>query len=420
MNQQKLERVAKKLEDIASKMVDARGKDIPLGWTIMVEGNPLTMLPDQVEEFRDILNDLINKEGWGEKFSEKFIDDRLQKILVSLASEHKDETAAQHLLRLLEEYANFDTVHTVYIPLVGVVIPSSELELGNIRLVNITQPAIDAVLDNARSIIDQTTHTLQEKVSITQRYAEDISQNLTRRLFAVYQVNAEPSRALERGEEETRRALELLRFAAASFRSDNKMVIGLAGEANRVLRWSLAISEKHVSTNSRVIGAVVPLELTDDRLAHMEKIGVFVLSNVLRKAEADISDFERTLLRSLHWFSSAQTQGEPENRFLNLVTSLETLLTPRDGNPIGTAIAEGVALLLSDNLADRKRVKRRIKELYQQRSAVSHGGKKPILDSDLRELEVFSGSLLMVLIHRRAEFSSQKALLDWLEDAKLA
>jgi hypothetical protein len=68
------------------------------------------------------------------------------------------------------------------------------------------------------------------------------------------------------------------------------------------------------------------------------------------------------------------------------------------GSPIGTALAEGVALLLDDTLDARRALKKRMKELYGKRSAVSHGGGKAILDVEYAEMEQAAGALLVTLI----------------------
>jgi len=57
----------------------------------------------------------------------------------------------------------------------------------------------------------------------------------------------------------------------------------------------------------------------------MERIGAFKLSDILAKPEKQLTDFEKTLLRTLHWFSSSLTQPEIENQLLNMITCLETI-----------------------------------------------------------------------------------------------
>jgi hypothetical protein len=144
------------------------------------------------------------------------------------------------------------------------------------------------------------------------------------------------------------------------------------------------------------------------------------LSEMLKKDTQHQTDYERTVLRAVHWFAAAQIQVERENEFLNLVTCLETFLTPRDGNPIGTAIAEGVALLLENGLAKRKQTKRRVQELYRLRSGVSHGGAKAVSDTDLAELRDIAERLVRKMIELAPQLNSQKDLLQSIEDMKLA
>lgn len=196
---------------------------------------------------------------------------------------------------------------------------------------------------------------------------------------AEFLVIAEPGRARERAEEETRRVLEILRYSIPSLYPDNcRINVSLMGEISRTSRWIPIISSdsKSFSESSRAVGPLVPFELGDSDIKQMEEIGAFKLSDILAKPEKQLTDFEKTLLRTLHWFSSSLTQDEIENQLLNMITCLETLLTPRDGTPIGTAIAENVAILIRTGYEDRITLKKKVQEIYRSRSAVSHGGRK--------------------------------------------
>ena len=96
------------------------------------------------------------------------------------------------------------------------------------------------------------------------------------------------------------------------------------------------------------------------------------------------------LLRSIHWFASSQTQFEKENKFLNLMTCLETLLTPSGmaliSPSLANQVAEGVARLLTTELEDRIALKKRVHALYGMRSGASHGGQKAIQETDVLDL----------------------------------
>jgi len=162
---------------------------------------------------------------------------------------------------------------------------------------------------------------------------------------------------------------------------------------------------------SKLIGQIALFKLDNESIGKMEKIGAFKLFDTLAKERQQLSDFEEALFRSIRWFSNHLDQYEIENQFLSLVVCLETLLTPRDNDPICNAIAEGIAILsiTNDNNGDdmiekRMDLKSRVKKLYRKRSGISHGGKKQMFESEVRELKMIAMILLMEMIRRKHEF----------------
>ena len=109
-----------------------------------------------------------------------------------------------------------------------------------------------------------------------------------------------------------------------------------------------------------------------------------------------------------------------DNILLGLITCIETFLTPRDGGPVTTAIAESIAIIGGKDLASRKRLKKKVKGLYRLRSRISHGGKKAILDADLAALRQITAGLTMTMIQKRNDFETITAFLEWIEDQKLS
>ena len=108
-------------------------------------------------------------------------------------------------------------------------------------------------------------------------------------------------------------------------------------------------------------------------------VGGMNLSNILQKPYSDLSDFEETLLRGVHWLSNSHSQLELETKFTCLVTCLETYFTPRGGDQIANAIAEGTSFLIFDSKNERIALKGLVKKLYGKRSAISHGGRQAVL-----------------------------------------
>jgi hypothetical protein len=150
------------------------------------------------------------------------------------------------------------------------------------------------------------------------------------------------------------------------------------------------------------------------------KLFPYEVVNILNMGNAS-SDFEKAILRAIHWFSLAEKQPGNENKILALITCLETFLTSEYGNPIRNTVAEGSAIILEKTLDSRKYIKQRINEFYKQRSSISHGGgSKNILDSDIAELKKLVQLFIQNMIKRRSEFKARKDVLEWIDDQKLS
>ena len=397
-------------EEEATRLVALRGR----GYTLHQETD---------REYRRLLSALLNKHHWSERVSEKWLDRRLSEILVDLLHSPTAMRAAIAQTKLEElrgVYEDSLEQVTAYLPVLGVVLRDGDLRVGTVTLRVATEGLLEQLADRLQAIVERTLNTPDEQAAIYQQLRNDLQRGFVAGLVSEFNIVAEPGRALERAEEETRRALELLRFAIPVFYPrDRHVMIGLPGDVIYTRRGSLVLGASHYTWNSEIGGARDHLELNRDRLSHLNSLGFSTFSELLGQSNSVLNDFERVLLSALHWFSSAQTQVELENGFLSLMTCLETMLTPRDGSPIGTAVAEGVALILAEELETRRYVKKHLRELYKKRSAVSHGGSKAVLASDYATLEDWAGGMIVRLVHLRERFRSHQDLFDYLDELKL-
>lgn len=376
---------------------------------------------EALEKHHEIIDSLLNESEWGDKFSEKHVTSKVEEILCTVLREGDKAHPEEHVAELAEEFDSFDERRIVYVPLAGLRV-SKDVEMGAVKLVNMTEEVCDEIYRKVEAIITVSPNPQPAKDSMLESIRQDLANRFLGHVCAKFEVVAEQTRAKERAEDEARRALDLLRFSIPTIFRDNQQVqVGLAGEVGYATRQTFSlVPNRRWSQSDNAVGSVTPFKLTPDSIERMEDIGVFKLSRLLQKDEAALNDLERVILRSVHWFANAQSQPEIENQFLNLIISLETLLTPRDGNPIGTAIAEGVAFLLTEGVEERRAMRKRIKRFYGQRSAVAHGGKKPILQKDLVELKNTAGSLIVRILHFDEPLHSQKDLLAWIEERKFS
>lgn len=396
---------------------------------IFSEGAGFALLDQTVDKYESLVKDILGQNDLSYKFSEKYIEKRLKSVIAKIIqSNEKERCARKSLEDLINSLLNYNQEWTVLVPLAGLELELDSIELGKITIFKMTHQRMEEFLAQFDKITLASTTRMKAKQEMM-RVSHDIFESLLGDACAKLQVVAEPERARERAEEETRRVLDILRYCIPFlYQRSFRVNVSLKAEKSRQPRWTPIIScdMKSSFLTSKLIGQMVPFRLNKENIGEMETIGAFKLFDTLAKERRQLSDFEEALLRSIHWFSNHLDQYEIENQFLSLVICLETLLTPRNNDPTCNAIAEGIAILLitkvnsKDNVFDkRKALKSRVKKLYGKRSGISHGGKKQIFESEVRELEMIAKFLLMEMTRRKHEFQSQEKLLAWIEKQKL-
>jgi hypothetical protein len=368
-------------------------------------------------DFEDLISKLLKNNKWSEKYSERFLSDQLLDIIAELIKDRQLNASQACIKKLVAGYESFTKENVVFIPIGGIALNLPELVVGNIKFRKIARDGNQEPFARLDSHIANTQWTRQHE-EVKQRFFGGYGIIIC----AEFRVVAEPHRAEERAIEECNRVLELLRYSIPSLYKDFQRVeIGFLWEIiqshGAVLTVESLTPAYHCS--SRIIGPATLFEISETTLQALESLGIFQVGKILQKNQ-EANDFEKAILRAIHWHGTSVSQTEIENKFLNLLISIESLLTPKEREPIANAIAEGVAFVLGDDLRKRLHLKKRMKQLYGQRSGLSHGGSKEILESDLSHLQDIVGKLLVWAIRQVDKFKSHAELFDWIEEQKLS
>jgi hypothetical protein len=358
------------------------------------------------DEYIAILNQFLKEKGWRAMFTEKFIVEKINSVILKMIKDGTEDKAKDHLDEMIKELESFSTKQmTVYIPIHGIEKPITKIQIGNITL---------------RCLDDTEIEALIEKVEKDSIEIEQINKHIRGHICAEYCAIAEPDRALELAEEETRRAIDLIRYAnLVLYNQTMRVAVGMSGDICSSWRYAVIhpMDTRSFSSRKTLIGPLYEFEFSDENIETMEKIGVFKLSEVLQKDE--LNPFEVDLLSSVHWFANSQTKLERADKLLNLITSLEILFTPNSGDPISQNIAESTAILIVDDPVERKKIIKIIRDLYALRSKLSHHGKGEVLDSHIQYLIKINCIVLTILVSRITEFETKDELHKWIEYKKL-
>ena len=374
-------------------------------------------------EFRWAYRTLLEEPGWSDTFSEQYASRKLGEVLRESVADGKSDQLEASLDRLLECCQRFDTERLVIVPLAGIRLKTRPLPLGRVTLKTMTKTEARRIRTQFRA---QALKSAPKRQVISRRFADDLKTWTTDLIGAPYAeiaVVAEPKRALERAEDETRRAVDLLRYALPVLVDEIEYhAIGLAGEVHSGKRVATSIPRTYDAYTRHVAGhgRLIDVEISSTTMPKLRRIGVMKMSRVLQKPIDNVTEFEEALLRAVHWCGQGNSQTTRESQLLGLVTSLECLFTRERGQPIAASIREGVALTIARGLSRRKQVAKQVQSFYDQRSKISHGGRTSVLDSDLQELRRIVGTVIAKLIRRTNEFASRRDFHEWIQDQRLS
>lgn len=407
-----------------SKMLESTSTPDKLGTratkVIGEKGIGFALLDEQAEAYFNLLKKLSNLPGWREKVSEKFLDAKLRAIMCHAFRQKTTDEISKQLQDMDREIDEIRAEASVYVPLSGITLHTGDVAIGNVVLRAVTQNLAQEIESAILATVQVSTNTPEEKKA-HEKILRELLSHWKPAVYAEFKCVAESDLAQERALDETGRVLDFLRFCIpAIYGRDYRVQVGFYGEVahtNRIIPQFTDVP-RSFSMTVTVVGPILPFEVTPYNLEHMRKIGFDIVSQLLSKSASALTDIERALLRSIHWFANAQIQGEAENRLLSIITCFEAMLTPDDNDPIAAAIADGVARIVGGDVDSRVSIKKLIKSYYKKRSAVSHGGAKAILDEELEQLTNLAGQFLTLMIHRKDEFITRKDFLDWIEKEK--
>ena len=317
---------------------------------------------------------------------------------------------------------SYSQEQTVYIPLGGIQIDNQvkqPIALGRIELAQINESMLTALQGKANAITKTMNYENKTLEAFVEEDNEHLSKSLLNKVCAIYHIVAEPSKAVEVAEAETQKVLNLLRYTIPDLHSKRSLDVRIDIDTLVPDRY-----HKTFVLSSSFFGKQWKRHnenyyISPQVMDYFEEVGVFAMSDILKKSPSALSDFETTLLRGIYWFGKSQTHADLENEFLNLTVCLEVFFTPPKGDPISNTIAEGTALWIGDNLEERKRIKQRIKQLYGVRSDVTHGSSKSIAERDIAHLRILTRRVVSTMIQRRSELNERADIGVWIEEKKL-
>lgn len=438
--------VLRQLQNLAQQAVSAFSPSTPgTQHLIRLETSegPLLLRNEAADEYDTVIDNLLRKNAtWRDRFSSGYLSKRLGEILAVQRQPDGHKQSAEAFDLLISELDTFDTEVVVYVPLYGFDMSGmtdDELQMGPLRLLKMSPERVQHLVGQITSaanganrpyfhdLIERGDYLAQVSANTSEQQAIEIAiediKKLEYQVCFEYRKIAEPDKAWESAEELARQALDLLMYALPALFPPNMVHVGLMGEEwDGSQRYPIVALDGSIAKfKFKRTAGLYPFVITPGTVERLKNLGVFKVAEILERADGKRTDFERTLLRAIHWFADALRQRDKENSFLSLMICLECFYTPKDAQqPIMATVAESAALVLGSNLEERKRLKKDVQTLYGIRSAITHGRRIMSASDHLYALQSIASRTIAHLTARAMEFTGTDGLLAWLEEMKFS
>jgi hypothetical protein len=426
---------------------------------------------EREDVLKSILNDLVYSEKFSEEYVEKLLQGKIRTMMHDLRESEMPSVSPKVLANntveaIFTDLDNYTTGQTLYLPVSGIDMQLEEekLELGNIALQVMTEEKAAQLQNSITSTIMAGSYSPEKKQDLIQYFAHGFQRILKEKdqcVYAIYHVIAEPIQAEKRAREECYKVFDILRYALPMIstfypmdfsipikhidetevpitkytQKEKKATVDIRksiffGLESEIGSFSDTFSDSIILQDSpgfkwksSRITQPHSLQIDAHILEVLKRAKVFEVSQIVKKGDASQTNFERCILRGIHWFANAQTSMQPEYVFLSLMSSIEAFLNP-PGNHEGAtgAIVEGLAALGGE--PGYTYTKKRVNELYEKRSALSHGDRTEITERDIVELRAMAFYLIHQMIQYTDEFTMQEQVYEEVrkirEEVKLA
>lgn len=386
------------------------------------EGNAIILHDKIANDYDELINSLLKNEEYSSKFSEKFLNKKIQQIVIKYDTELNEQGLKRNIEELFVELDTYDREFNILVPIRGVVVQNPKTEIGNTTLFLADESFLKELDNRFSRIISTGKHSEEERHALLNMWRDQLRPQINTILVS-HIIVAEPDRAKELAIMKTNQILEVIRLAIILFYSDGiKRNVTIDGEylrSGRVLQI-FETNDFSFTIPSELVGWQVPVELTEENLEKLYNSNISKLIEIISKNHNELNDFEKKILKAVHWYSLATLHIDSENKLLNLITALESVFTVKERGPISSFVPEAVAIILANTLEARKSIKKRINEFYKQRNKITHSGKVSILEQDTNALESFVFTTLDSLLADLGKFSTTDELWEWIEDQRLS
>src|SRR5215216_3884223 len=342
---------------------------------------------NEAVQYREYLQLLINVIG-KENISPKAIETLYQRAILTaldIEEKRKDKPFDQRCKTAIEELRTALTAapitFNVYYPVNGLGLNGLPTQVGNVQFCIFDESHLEKFMNTSNEY--DADHDIKNRI---RSFADSIRKStIFDKPAGLIKVKAIDDLAAK-----TLAVKELtLTINVINFFSDlipyHKGHIYLPGDNERLAINVPVLSEgdhPRFTFGWEVAGPLMPFSL--QQLLDYDKrgnLGFSKIANILTKKRNKLED---RVVSAIQWAGKATVERRKEEAFLLYAISLESLvLLENEKEELGYRLRTRVAHLLGIDLDGRKKISKRVRDLYDVRSKIVHSGSYQVTDADL-------------------------------------
>lgn len=367
---------------------------------------------DCVELAKSVLSE---ETGLGEVFSTEDVSRRIQSIVIATVREGRSRTS-ELVERLCTRIEQIDEAKLVLVPLQGITLEEPITQIGPFCIRLMDAEAIGEATALWKAAIDRTTNTPEHKAATKTFTDERLTEELLGCVCLEVRICADNIRAERVAVQQAATLIDLLRYGSSGLHHKSQnLAIGFHGDSLLGIcrRYILPLGRSDATMRSFRTGPFRAFNLNGEGLQVMHKLGV---QEIAWASQRTPSQFETAILRAVHWFAEARIQPTLEYEIVTLAIALESALAVPGKRGHGkNALAEAVAVVLTDSPTERMHLFEATKAALWSRGDVVHQGASA---AELDGIAPFRNAVqrfIATAIQLTVKFQTTQELLLWVD-----
>jgi hypothetical protein len=348
------------------------------------------------------------KDIFSRKYVETEVESLIGRLVIQAAKQGREppHLSRQAITEVWKEWRDkfqipADTA--AYHGVVANLVVDRPVHIGTVTLLPLDADTLNGLLVDIGDIMDGSLGPEESRQIARETVEREFAPGLGRTLARATVAGAEPLRAQELFQERVREALHCLIFYSYfSPGADLHKVLDFAGAVgsgrNLIVRL---VSGQQVSIHGG--RDVFPCELTGDRVASFDQLGLERLGKVLSTEPEKRTPLEKSCLNAITWVSRGLQDDVADSGLLKLCVGMESLLLRRSEQPYGKTMGERAAFLLARDPDARAKVAEQVAKIYDARSAVAHAGRSPNVEEQLGPARFYATRAILLFLRRMWE-----------------